>query len=243
MEQDHRTIIGVQRASGGLGSSTLAAAVAAVAAEAGRVCLLVDLAPHGGGLDQLVGCGHEPGARWPASGRAVRRGDAGQLSAESLPSSRGVRVLSHRLTVPPPRTLEGVAVQTVVRLARAHQVTVLDLPSPDHPRAVSWWHLCDTVVLLTGSSPSHVAAALVVRSVLPRLLGVISRPSVGGGLSADDVADVLGSPLLGVLEDDPDAVRALLEQRLPGSEPGALRDMAATVLCELDERRGRGAAA
>jgi hypothetical protein len=152
-------------------------------------------------------------------------------------------VLSHGLVVPPSGTLEGLAMKTVVRLARAHQVTVLDLPSPDHPRAVSWWHLCDTVVLLVGTSPAHMAAALVVRSPLPRVLGVVSRPATGGALRAEDVSAVLGAPFLGRLSDDPDAARALLEQRCPGTAPGPLRDMAAKILSETVDRRGRGAAA
>lgn len=251
MDEDQRSIIGIQRASGGLGSSTLAGAVAVCAAEVGGSALLVDLAPHGGGLDHLLGCGHEPGGRWSGLAASVPPTEAGAAHphppspgpASPLPSVAGVHVLSHGLVVPTASTLDAGALRCLTGLARRYQVTVLDLPSPDHPRAPAWRHLCDTVVLMAGSSPGHAGAALVVRAVLPRMLGVVIRPSPTGGVHGHDLTDLLGAPLLGVLEHDPDALAAQLEQRPPGTRPGPLRDMAMRILAEIVERRGRQAAA
>lgn len=217
-------VLGLCGASGGLGTSSLAVAVAGLAASLGRRTLLVDLRPNGGGLDQLAGCAHEPGQRWPSR-------EAGMLSlpVRDLPGSGEVRVLSQRGAVLPPPPLGPVALQTVERLAAQHELSVLDLPAPDHPRAGGWWRACGTVVLLAGDTPAQVCAALVARALLPRLSGVVVRTD-RTGLDPTDVAHVLGLPLLAALPHDPSTARAALEECWPGSEDGAVRDAAAAVL-------------
>lgn len=230
MGSHQQVVVGLQRASGGLGSSSLACAVAIVSAELGRPTLLVDLAPHGGGLDTVLGCAHEPGARWPAV-----EGRGAALAPEELPVRDGLRVLSHSRDLPGSRTLGAAPLHTVSRLARSHEVTVLDLPSPDHARAVSWWALCDAVILLAGSGPASVAAALVVRPLLPAPVAVLCRRSPGCGLHPGDVAALLGAPLLGELSRDVGVASALARQHPPGAVDGPLRRTAATVLAWLAE--------
>lgn len=243
------TVVGVLGASGGLGASSLAGAVALLSARTGTQTLLVDLTPCGGRLDQLVGLIHEPGARWPATERAVLA-----LRAEELPARGDLRVLSHggadvgrrgggkegaalsdRLLPP----LGPLALETVARLARGQGSTVLDLPRADHPAAPLWWDLCDHVVLLAGAGPTQVCAALGTRSAsrLPGALGLVARPAPGCGLDPQDVAALLGLPLLGCLGDDPAVPRALVEQVPVGTFAGPLRQAAATVLAEVLERR------
>lgn len=226
MDLRSTTVIGLCGASGGLGTSSLAAAVAGLAAGLGRDSLLVDLVPNGGGLDQLTGCAHEPGQRWPS-----REDGMLSLPAADLPVAGGVRVLSQRGAVLPVPPLGPVALRAVERLAARHRVTVLDLPRPDHPRADRWWGLCSTVVLVAGDTPAQVCAALVVRALAPSVSGlVVRRTTVPAGLDPVDVAQVLGLDLRAVMGQDPSVPRAVLDERWPGSEAGGLRDAAAAVL-------------
>lgn len=230
------TVIGLAGASGGLGTSTLAAAVAGLAGELRRGTLLVDLAPNAGGLDHLVGGAHEPGQRWPAREEGML-----SLRARDLPVWRGVRVLSQRGAVLPAPPLGREAREAVARIARDHDVTVLDLPRADHPGAPGWFALCSTVVLLTGSTPPQVAAALVARALQPAVAAVVLRPAQGCGLDPDDVAQLLGLPLLHRLPHDPAVPRAVLDQEWPGSVDGAVREAAGAVLAVATET-ARGAA-
>lgn len=239
MQPHTSTVIGILGASGGLGSSSLACAVARLSADVGTPTLLVDLTPGGGGLDQLVGLPHEPGLRWPAEDRAVLA-----LSADRLPGQDGLRVLSHGAGVPTGdrwRPLGSAAVETVARLARASGTTVLDLPRADHPEAPLWWDLCDHVVLLSGTGPTQVCAALSARPALRPGLGVVARATPGCGMDPQQVAGLLGLPLLDRLEHDPTVGQALAEQETPGAVPGALQDAASTVLARVAEL-DRGAA-
>lgn len=219
------TVIGLTGASGGLGTSTLAAAVAALGAALGRRALVVDLVPNGGGLDQLAGCAHEPGQRWP-----VREEGMLSLLARDLPVWHGVTVLSQRGAVLPPPQLGPAAVRAVARLAAEHAVTVLDLPRTDHPYAPAWFGLCGTVVMVAGTTPPQVGAALVAQALAPSASGLVLRPGRAAGLDLDDVAGVLGAPLVRELRHDPSVARAVLEQEWPGGVDGAVRDAAAAVL-------------
>ena len=84
-------MICVTGGTGGVGASTLAAALACVAARQGERSMLVDTDRRGGGLDLLIGAERVDGWRWPRLVRA--RGHLGDL-AEQLPRVDGVDVLS-----------------------------------------------------------------------------------------------------------------------------------------------------
>lgn len=225
MHQDSGSVVGLVGATGGVGASTLACAVGALAAEVGLTALLVDLSPHGGGIDTVAGAAHVPGRRWP-----TRDDEVQGLRCSELPTVRGLRVLSHSLRVAPSRTLGGAALEGVARLARAHDVTVLDLPVPDHPRALAWWHLASCPVLVVGTGPPQVAGGLAVRALLPTARGVVTRPAPGCGLDPRDVSALLGLPLIGHLEHDGTVAAALVEDGPPGCAEGPVRDAAAAVL-------------
>lgn len=235
MDLPSSAVIGLTGASGGLGTSTLAGAVAGLAGALGRTTLLVDLLPNAGGLDQLGGCAHEPGQRWP-----WREEGMASLRSRDLPVWGGVRVLAQRGPVLPAPTLGRAALQAVGRLAGEHHVTVLDLPRADHPQAVRWFGLCDVVVLVAGTAPPLVACALTARSlVTPGAL--VLRAGPGDGLAADDVAAVLGLPLLGRLRHDPAVALAVLEQEWPGRADGPVRETAWAVLAQATGAAGQAA--
>jgi septum formation inhibitor-activating ATPase MinD len=88
-------VIAFVPASGGVGSSTLAAAVAVRACAAGRSVVAVDLDPLAGCLDVVFGLEQEPGWRWPELSD-VSGVVHGLGLADELPVSCGVPVLSGR---------------------------------------------------------------------------------------------------------------------------------------------------
>ena len=87
------TLLVVVGASGGVGASTLAAAIAVRAAAADVPVTLVDGCPLGGGLDVVLGAEQEGGIRWNDLNRLVGSADGRALLAR-LPAAEGVRVLS-----------------------------------------------------------------------------------------------------------------------------------------------------
>ena len=171
-------------ASGGVGASTLAAAVAVRAAGAGRGVVVVDLDHVAGRLDVVFGVEQHPGWRWDDLAEVVGVVDGAAL-AQRLPCAEGVRVLAHDRSrtaasaqAGPILTEEGsgrdhffpparsdVVPDVVSGLVRAHDLTVLDLPRDmSVVEAVSG--LVDAVVLVVGSRLSQVAAAAASWEVL-----------------------------------------------------------------------------
>lgn len=180
------TVIAFVPASGGLGSSTLAAAVAVRAAAATRSSVLVDLDPWGGPKDVLLGLEQEPGWRWPELTEVAGVVD-GQGLADELPMACGVPVL----------TSPGAAVaaagsawhadgfdawvdtvpDVVAGFADAHEITVLDLPRDDRV-LTSVAVLVDALVVLVGSQVPQLASAAAVVPEVRRLLGSLREPVV-----------------------------------------------------------------
>lgn len=169
-------------ASGGVGASTLAAAVAVRAAGANRGVVAVDLDHIAGRLDVVFGVEQHPGWRWDALADVIGVVDGSAL-AQRLPCSEGVRVLAHdrshdltaaptRRTVeraaredPPQHAGHDVVADVVSGLLRAHDLTVLDLPR-DVTAVEAVAGLVDAVVLVVGSQLSQVAAAAASTAVL-----------------------------------------------------------------------------
>jgi MinD-like ATPase involved in chromosome partitioning or flagellar assembly len=180
--------------SGGVGSSTLAAAVAVRAAAAGRAVVAVDLDPLAGCLDVVFGLEQEPGWRWPELADVAGVVDGLGL-ADELPVSCGVPVLSGRRDARwDPRSASGSGLASdsrsdstsdstsdgwldtlpdvVAGLADAHDLTVLDLPrDPAVLDAVAL--LIDALVVVVGTQVPQLAAASAVvsgtRGLLRRL--------------------------------------------------------------------------
>lgn len=171
------TVIAFVPASGGVGSSTLAAAVSVRAAAAARSVVAVDLDPWSGCLDVVFGLEQHAGWRWPELAEVAGVVDGLGL-ADELPVSCGVPVLSGASgsgwgtgpdALPVEKWLETVP-DVVAGLADAHAVTVLDLPrDPSVVAAVSL--LVDAVVVVMGSQTPQLASASAVVSGIRSLLG------------------------------------------------------------------------
>ncbi|MFI8963531.1 septum site-determining protein Ssd [Streptomyces sp. NPDC053493] len=196
--------VGVIGGRGGAGASTLACALALAAARAGRRTLLVDGDPLGGGLDVLLGGERAEGRRWPDFATSKGR-VAGAALEESLPSVRGLRVLSwdrgDPVLVPPE------AMRSVLAAARRRDgVVVVDLPRRLDDTVAEALAQLDLGLLLVPGELRAVAAAHrvagAVGTVLRDLRTVVRGP-YAPGLDERWIADALRLPLVGELPYDP----------------------------------------
>lgn len=87
-------VVGVVGASGGIGTSCLAAALATRAAMAGQTVVCADADPGGGGLDALFDLESRPGIRWPDLMGVRGHLDGAMLLGHLPESAQGVAVLS-----------------------------------------------------------------------------------------------------------------------------------------------------
>jgi secretion/DNA translocation related CpaE-like protein len=196
-------VVGVIGGSGGVGASTFAAVLAAVAVPS----VLVDLDPVGGGSDVLLGIESVRGARW-----SQLRLDGGWLDpallADGLPRWRGVAVLAVDALVPSP-----AGVVQVIDAAAELGTVVVDLPRAESEVRAAAGVRCVLIVLVVAAHVRAVAAARAVWRSLPNdRCGVVVRR---GELPAREVAELIGAPLLGVL---PAMERGQLAERLPRAE-------------------------
>ncbi|MFD7573306.1 septum site-determining protein Ssd [Streptomyces sp. NPDC059810] len=212
--------IGVVGGRGGAGASTLACGLALAAARSGRRTLLVDGDPLGGGLDVLLGGEREQGRRWPDFAASKGRLAGGALE-ESLPSVRGVRVLSWGRE--PAASVPAEAVRSVLAAARRRGgVVVVDLPRAADVAAVEALAQLDLGLLVVPGELRAVAAAHRVASTLSmdvRDLRAVVRGPYAAGLDERWVADALRLPLAGELPYDPGIVADQDAGVPPGAEP------------------------
>lgn len=199
--------VGVVGGRGGAGASTLACALAVTAARAGQRTVLVDADPLGGGLDVLLGGEDAEGLRWPAF--ASSRGRIGGAALEeSLPRLHDLRLLSwDRGGGAGAASVAPAAMRSVLAAARRRGgVVVVDLPRRvDEPVAEALTQL-DVGLLVVPAELRAVAAAHRVADAVRMVLGdlrVVVRGPTRGGLTAEDVADLLGLPLAGELPAEP----------------------------------------
>jgi hypothetical protein len=219
---DHH-VIGVVGASGGLGASTLAVALAVRAGRHAGVSVCVDARPVGGGIDVTACLEHVPGVRWCDLAGLEGEVDGAAL-LRALPGEGPLRVLAARGDPPPVLTTRAV----VRGLASVCGLVVLDLGvSPDLLDA------CTTVVVLAGVSARHLAdaSALAHGGLLPADALLVLRGARREPVAAEDVAVHLDLPLLAVLRDDA-RVRSDEERgRLPGTRRrGSVEGVADRVL-------------
>jgi hypothetical protein len=208
--------LGVLGASGGVGASCLAAAIAACAGPA----VLVDLDVHGGGVDVLLGIEKEPGTRWSGLHSDGGRIDPGEL-AEALPRWGSVAVLScDRDEVP------AAAVGSVLVAGRALGPVVVDLGRGGHVVRDPALAACDLVAVVVRATVPGVATAARVVARLPRWQLVLAP---GGGLSRRKVSSALGAVEALVLDFD----RALADGEGAGLDASALRRSTRTLAGRL----------
>jgi secretion/DNA translocation related CpaE-like protein len=227
---------------GGAGASTVAAALAVAAAPG---VLLVDGDPGGGGLDLLLGAERLEGLRWPAL-VGLRGRVAGEALLAALPGSGGVCVLSASRDDPTPVPPE--AVSAVVEAARAEgSRVVVDLARTADPAAAEGLLAeADLAVLLV---PARLRSASAARLMIgtggapgPWAAAAVVARAVAGGLSRDEVADVVGRPVAAELAHDRSAAPRGERGEPPlVSSRSPLGVLARRLLAELP-RRGRSAA-
>ncbi|MFJ5827785.1 septum site-determining protein Ssd [Streptomyces sp. NPDC093089] len=212
--------VGVVGGRGGAGASTLACGLALAAARTGRRTLLVDGDPLGGGLDVLLGGEREEGRRWPDFAASKGRLAGGALE-ESLPSVRGVRVLSWGRE--PAAPVPPEAVRSVLGAARRRGgVVVVDLPRATDGAAAEALAQLDLGLLVVPGELRAVAAAHRVATTLGtavRDVRAVVRGPYAAGLDERWVADALRLPLAGELPYDPGIVTDQDAGVPPGAEP------------------------
>lgn len=189
-------VLAVTASGGGLGASTLSAAIAR---RAPGPVTVIDGVDNSGGLDLLFGLEDAPGARWPDLGLAG--GDAdGHLAPEDLRAALpavgdGPAVLSAaRPTIADPFRLRAGMLTTVLDSLRGVPGTVvLDVPAHLLDSAQLTAAL-DHVAVLTAAQvrPAAAAAALSRRLTAAGVdHSLLTRHRDWSGLDADDLAAVL----------------------------------------------------
>ncbi|MBM9467402.1 septum site-determining protein Ssd [Nakamurella leprariae] len=234
---DGRTVA-VIGGCGGAGASVLAVAIAVASVRERWPTLLVDCDPGGAGLDVLTGVESASGLRWDdirvthgtVSTSAIRAAvPAAVVGRDRLP------VLCPDRDRPVPVDPDAVAA-VLAAGRRTGGVTVVDVPRCEDPAGERVLALADLVVLMV---PSDVRATYAARRLLPRLqratdrAGVVVRGPAPGSITASEVVDALGLPLLGTIRALPLLGRDLDHARLPGADPGAPLGRVARALVQM----------
>ncbi len=220
---DGGPVVGVIGGRGGVGASTLAAALALAAAPA----MLVDLDPAGGGIDVLLGAERLDGARW--SGLALGGGnlDPEDLLA-GLPRVGGIAVLAADVA-----HLDADAAEQVLGAAASAGPVIVDLPRQPIAARSAALAACDLVAVLIDSDVGGLAAAHATLAGLGEVPGAVAVVVRRGEVAPRRAGALLGVPVLGTL---PSAGRRHVDPTRP---PRPLRRVATAILAGL----GPGAAA
>lgn len=219
-------VIGVVGASGGVGTSTLACAVAHAALRRAASAVLVDGVSGRGGLDVTCCCEHAPGYRWGDLVDVSGAVDGDRLLGR-LPHDEALPVLACRGPVPPAGGVRDV----LTSLTRTCEAVVLDVPPVGALVPIA---VCDAVVVLTGLGPRQLAdAEAVVRALEGQapVAGLVTR----GRRRVDEVSEAvavhLDLPLVGHVPDDPRILADEGRGRSPGRrDRGALARVAEAVV-------------
>ncbi|WP_157693118.1 hypothetical protein [Pedococcus dokdonensis] len=220
---DHR-VLGVVGASGGLGVSTLAVALAVRATPLVGATVAVDGSPEGGALDVTACVEHVPGLRWPDLAAAEGRIDGAALLHE-LPADGPARVLAGRGRQPPDAVVEAA----LAGLAAVCGLVVVDLGG-SLARAAA----CTDVLLVVGCTARQLADGAGVAErlhELPLPAALVLRLRRGDAVTPEEVAAHLDLPLADTLRDDPRARVDAERARPPGTrDSGPLAGLVDLVL-------------
>jgi secretion/DNA translocation related CpaE-like protein len=225
-------LVAVGGSCGGAGASTVAAAVAQAAAPG---VVLVDVDAWGGGIDLLLGAERADGLRWPDL-TGLRGRVAGDALLAALPEVGGVHVLAASRSVP--GAVPDEALTAVLDAVRAGGwPAVLDVSRSGEGAATrSALADADLAVLVV---PARLRAATAARLLVESpgsgwsSARLVVR-TVSGGLARDDVADVVGRPVLAELTHDRSAVPRGERGEPPVDSPRSpLGRVARRILAEL----------
>lgn len=232
-------VVAVVGGRGGAGASVLAVAVAVTAVRAGERVLLVDCDPLGGGLDLVLGAEDLGGLRWPGldvgGGRVPATALHAALPAPAVGGTGELAVLSCDRTAHGPSPTAVTSVLDSGR--RAGETVVCDLPRYPTEAAVAALADADLTVLVVPADIRSCAAAARVAGVVGEhggpAVGLVVRGPAPGGIAPDEVATVLGLPLIAAMRPEPGLVRALERGDAPGRPRGPLAGAATAVLDAL----------
>ena len=195
------TIIG---GCGGVGASSLAAALAVGATARGLPAMLVDLDVLGGGIDLIVGAEGVAGWRWPRLGAA--QGHLGDLTGH-LPRIGGLDVLSTTRDDEVDQ-LSPEAVRAVLSSAtRSHRLVIVDLPRALTPAASEALRRSAVTLLVASADVRGIAAARRIADSLQEAttnsIAVVVRRPRTGAIDPEVVARSIGLGLAGTVGTDP----------------------------------------
>lgn len=188
-------LVSVVGGSGGVGASTIVAALGLAAGRRGLRSLLFDADPLGGGLELLMGAEGVEGLRWHDFDATRGRLSAGSL-VDVLPARHGVFTLSWDQSGP--AVLPDAVPSVLTAAVRGFDLVVADVPRHLDRHGVDVVGRSVLTALVVAEDVCGVGAA---RHVLERLQQVatsivvvsVSRP---GGIGPAAVSEALGLPVL-----------------------------------------------
>lgn len=221
--------IGVLGASGGVGASTLAAALtvrAGATLEDCRLAVAVDLDPRGG-LDVVLGLEHVEGMRWDdVQGSAWTAGDERDIRVCALPGEDDLAVLAARGAGPADwRTVA----ETLDALSAQGDVVVVDCGPRPPPALLSRLDVVVVVMRLTAKGLRD-AAMVEAHCELARTYPVLATRGAARDRSGSDAARQLAIPFLTHWADDPRVGRYDAQGRLPGTRATSVDSVADAAL-------------
>ena len=224
------TVLSFVGATGGAGTSTLAAAVAR-AASPDTHPVVVDAHRYSGGLDLLFGVEEEVGARWGDIDIGEGRVDRAQLRQALPRTSDGIAVLTGART-----TVVAVAgrpgglpadVDRVTTVLGAGGLTVVDAPPDALPNR------CDHAFIVVPAEVRAAAAAALISAECRAAntpVSLVLRHRGWSGLSAEEVERVAGADVVAEVKHLPRLVRETEVAGLPKRLPRPLVTAAEAVL-------------
>jgi secretion/DNA translocation related CpaE-like protein len=233
-------VVAVVGGSGGVGASTLAAAIAQLAGErpvgdGPHGAALVDVDCLGGGIDLLVGAERTGGWRWPRLNGA--EGHLGDLRPY-LPVVDGVSVVA--MSRGPTVDLAREPLAAIVGALRAwHALVVIDAGRSLAPATREALRLAGRQLVVVGGGVRGAAAARQTVAALGLDRAELVLRGGRGGLPAGVVAEAVGRPVVTRLPDE----RGLVAAAERGEPParGARRQYRRAVAALVDQLVGAGA--
>lgn len=222
-------VIAVLGAAGGVGASTLGAAICR-AAPRGLEPMLIDAHRYSGGLDLLLGIEEEIGARWGEivlGDGSVNRSDV----RRALPSTRdGIAVLTHaRTAINDPTGADKRDIERLVAATSGAGLTVVDAPVRLVPTR------CDlAVVLVPAEVRGAAAAARIVAecAAASTPAAVVARHRGWSSLDNAEIGRIARAEVIAEVGQIPRLSRAVEVEGLPQRLPRALAKAAEVILTE-----------
>jgi secretion/DNA translocation related CpaE-like protein len=230
-------VVGVVGGCGGAGASTTAVLLAGAAAHHGSRVLLVDGDRLAGGLEAVLGEEPLEGLRWPDLASASGAINPDQLAA-SLPRAGGAAVLSWPAGPRRAVRVPASAVSAVVEAARsAFDLVVVDVGRGREGLEDFGWASDRILVVVPGTLGGALSAAQLVHELPPVPQGIVVRGRTAEGVDAEQLAGLVGCPLVTRIPHLRRAAGAAEGGRLMElARSRSLRRLAAAVLEALPEQ-------